>query len=152
MTFRLSAQIVVACAVGVVLPACSGLRDESSIRFEIEQTLARQDAAWNTGDVEEFMDAYWRSPELTFCSGGRVTRGWQPTLEGYRTRYPDRAAMGRLSFTDLEITPLGDMAALVLGRWHLDRAEPVGGMFTLVMRKEDGRWVIIHDHTSRDSD
>jgi hypothetical protein len=44
----------------------------------------------------------------------------------------------------LEITPLGDAAALVLGQWKLDRqSEPVGGNFTLVLRKIDWRWVIV---------
>jgi len=61
--------------------------------------------------------------------------------------------MGHLVFSDLEITELGADAALVLGRWKLDRDDPVGGAFTLVMRKDEdtGRWTIIHDHTSRDA-
>ncbi len=95
------------------------------------------------------MDAYDRSPGLTFSSAGRVTRGWEPTLDGYRQRYPTREAMGHLTFSDLEIIELGQNAALVLGHWDLDRGEPVGGVFTLVLRREVGRWVIIHDHTSR---
>jgi beta-aspartyl-peptidase (threonine type) len=87
---------------------------------------------------------------LTISSSGRVTRGWVETLAGYRQRYPDRAAMGQLTFSDLEITPLGPSAALVLGRWALTRREPVGGTFSLVFRKLAGRWVIVHDHTSRE--
>jgi beta-aspartyl-peptidase (threonine type) len=58
--------------------------------------------------------------------------------------------MGRLTLSGLEITPLGDTAALVLGQWKLDGLSvPLGGNFTLVFRKIDGRWVIVHDHTSR---
>ena len=58
--------------------------------------------------------------------------------------------MGRLSLSGLEITPLGDSAALVLGQWKLEReSEPVAGNFSLVLRKFDDRWVIVHDHTSR---
>jgi ketosteroid isomerase-like protein len=50
----------------------------------------------------------------------------------------------------LEIRPLGDAAALVLGQWKLDGlSAPLGGNFTLVFRKIDGGWVIVHDHTSR---
>ena len=106
--------------------------------------------AWNRGDVDAFMEHYWKSDDLTFSSGGQTTRGWQATLDGYRKRYPTREKMGRLTLDGLEITPLGDAAALVLGEWKLDRAsEPIGGNFTLVLRKIDGRWVIVHDHTSR---
>jgi ketosteroid isomerase-like protein len=55
-----------------------------------------------------------------------------------------------LKFTQLEFTTLGDSAALVLGRWHLMRdSSPLEGNFTLVLRRIDGNWVIIHDHTSR---
>lgn len=117
---------------------------------EIRSVLSAQQAAWNDGEIEAFMQPYWQSADLSFSSGGRVTRGWDETLAGYRKRYPTRDAMGRLTFGELEITRLAADAALVLGRWRLDRREPVGGAFTLVLREIRGRWVIVHDHTSRD--
>jgi ketosteroid isomerase-like protein len=123
---------------------------DADVRGAIEGVLRAQQEAWNGGDVRAFMDHYWKSDELTFSSGGKTTRGWQATLARYRERYPTREKMGRLTLSGLEITPLGDAAALVLGQWKLDRqSEPVGGNFTLVLRKIDGRWVIVHDHTSR---
>lgn len=115
---------------------------------EVTRVLRNQEAAWNSGDIEGFMRGYWNSPNLTFSSGGRVTRGWQETLDGFKTRYPDRTAMGRLTFDNLEVTALGSDAALVLGAWRLERDKPVGGVFSLVFRKIEGSWVIIHDHTS----
>ncbi len=151
MDTRNDATRWVVLTLGVVV-ACTGCRSARVHSFEpetIRAVLERQAVAWNRGDVEGFMDAYDRSPELTFSSGGRVTRGWQSTLDGYHKRYPTREAMGRLTFSDIEITDLGDAAALVLGRWHLDRGEPVGGVFSLVLRRRADRWVIIHDHTSR---
>ena len=45
----------------------------------IFQVLIAQEAAWNHGDLEGFMAGYWKSPELTFLSGDKVTLGWQPT-------------------------------------------------------------------------
>lgn len=125
---------------------------ESSIHAQIRQMLHGQAEAWNEGNIERFMEPYSHSENLTFSSGGRVTRGWQATLDGYRTRYPSPEAMGKLSFFDLEVMRLGHQAALVLGRWHLTRDNPVGGAFSLVLRKEQrGQWVIIHDHTSTDA-
>jgi beta-aspartyl-peptidase (threonine type) len=115
----------------------------------IKMMLDHQATAWNRGDIDAFMSAYWRSPDLTFASGGDVTRGFDETLQRYRNKYPTPEAMGRLTFSDLEIQMLGRDRAMVLGRWHLDRKEPVGGLFTLVMRRERGRWIIMHDHTSR---
>jgi beta-aspartyl-peptidase (threonine type) len=105
---------------------------------------------WNAGDIDRFMDFYWKSDQLTFSSGGKVTRSWQSTLENYRQRYGARSLMGKLTFRNLEITPLGQTAAYVLGEWQLQRdAEILGGNFTLVFRYLDGRWLIVHDHTSR---
>ena len=123
---------------------------DTAMRGAIEAVVRAQQEAWNGGDVRGFMDHYWKSDDLTFSSGGITTRGWQATLAGYLERYPTREKMGRLKLSGFEITPLGDAAALVLGQWKLDGlGEPVGGNFTLVLRKIDGRWVIVHDHTSR---
>ena len=95
------------------------------------------------------MEHYWKSDDLTFSSGGKTTRGWNATLDRYREQYPTREKMGRVGFSGLEITPLGDSAALVLGEWKLDReSEPLSGNFSIVFRKLDGRWVVVHDHTS----
>ena len=79
-------------------------------------------------------------------------RGWRATRDRYRRRYADRASMGKLTFSQLEITPLGDQAALVLGRWRLQRDEPLAGNFTVVLRKRPDGWKIVHDHTSLDAE
>ncbi len=120
---------------------------------QIEAVLYEQADAWNRGDIDAFMQHYWKSDALTFSSSGKTTRGWQATKENYRRRYPNREAMGTLKFSQLEISPIGDAGALVLGDWRLERsAGPVGGNFSLVVRRIDDRWLIVHDHTSRAAD
>jgi beta-aspartyl-peptidase (threonine type) len=114
----------------------------------LHASLNQQAEAWNRGDLDAFMGAYWKSPKLTFSSGGETTRGWNETLERYRKRYPDREIMGKLTFSALETQMLGSDAALTLGRWELDRKEPARGNFSLVWRKMDGTWRIVHDHSS----
>jgi beta-aspartyl-peptidase (threonine type) len=127
-----------------------GGEGDDAIRAAVETVLAVQAEAWNRGDIDAFVAHYWQSDDLTFSSGGKTTRGWTATRDRYRQRYPTPEKMGRLTFGHLETTALGDAAALVLGEWRLQRAnEPVGGNFSLVFRKVDGRWVIIHDHTSQ---
>jgi uncharacterized protein (TIGR02246 family) len=123
---------------------------EGAIRTAVESVLRTQQEAWNRGDVEAFAEHYWKDDALTFSSAGKTTRGWDATVRNYRERYPTRSEMGRLEFGNVEITPLGEAAALVLGEWRLERdSEPLSGNFSLVFRNIDGRWVIIHDHTSR---
>jgi ketosteroid isomerase-like protein len=120
------------------------------IRSAVESVLRGQEEAWNGGNLEAFMESYWKSDELSFSSGGKTTRGWTETLDRYRERYPTPEEMGRLTLSELEITPLGNSAALVLGQWRLARErEPASGSFSLVLRKFGDRWLIIHDHTSR---
>jgi beta-aspartyl-peptidase (threonine type) len=119
---------------------------------ELRALLTAQAADWNRGDIDGFMRGYWNSPEITFAGTSGVSRGWQTVLDHYHKNYPDRAAMGHLDFSEIEITPLGNDAALILGRWHLNRnAGPVGGIFTLVARRFPEGWRIIHDHTSTDA-
>ena len=116
---------------------------------EITALLDAQTAAWNRGDLQGFMQAYARTDELRFASGGTVTYGWQPALERYRQRYPDKAAMGTLAFSDLVVTELAPDAALVFGRWQLTRANDTPhGLFTLTLKKSAAGWRIIFDHTS----
>jgi ketosteroid isomerase-like protein len=118
---------------------------EAAIRAVIEA----QRNAWNRGDIESYMDGYDRSNETVFVSGDTVTRGWQTVLDRYKKSYNTREKMGTLTFSDLEITPLGRDSAVVLGRWHLQRAsdEP-HGTFSLIFRLTKHGWKIIHDHTS----
>jgi len=118
---------------------------------EIRALLDAQVAAWNAGKLEEFMDGYWRSPELTFFSGGRKLSGWDETIERYRKTYQaEGREMGELVFSDLDIQPLGPNAAVVRGRWELtmsDGKKP-GGLYTLIFRRFKQGWKIVHDHTS----
>ncbi len=121
---------------------------KKKISDDIIAVMKEQSAAWNRGDIEGFMRGYWNSDKLVFVSS-RVTRGWQPTLENYKRGYPTKEAMGRLTFSDLEVTVLSNDAAVVLGSWALERAnDNPKGKFTLIFRKFKEGWRIVHDHTT----
>jgi uncharacterized protein (TIGR02246 family) len=115
----------------------------------IRAVLDAQRDAWNRGDIEGYMDGYARSEDTVFVSGDNVNRGWQTVFDRYKKNYNSREKMGTLTFSDLDITLIGNDAAVVLGRWHLQRAkdEP-HGRFTLIFRKTKQGWKIVHDHTS----
>ena len=115
----------------------------------IRAVLDAQRDAWNRGDIEGYMDGYARSKDTVFVSGDNVNHGWQTVLDRYKKKYDSREKMGTLTFSDLEITLVGNDAAIVLGRWHLQRAndEP-HGRFTLIFRNTKQGWKIVHDHTS----
>lgn len=143
--------------VGLVLllcASCSGVPTEDQQRdadARILQRMADQEAAWNEGDLEGFMAAYWKSDSLLFVGSKGPTRGWATTLENYQTSYPNRKAMGTLDFDIKSIDHPSPGWALVLGSWRLEnRGElpPLDGWFTLVWNHIDGDWVIVQDHSS----
>ena len=116
---------------------------------EIRAVLSTQQEAWNHGDIEGFMNGYARAETTVFVSGDEVTRGWQTVRDRYFKKYGDRAKMGTLTFSDLEIGLLGPDSAVALGRWELKRAsDNPHGRFTLIFRRTADGWRIVHDHTS----
>ena len=123
--------------------------DRQSDRAAITKILEAQQSNWNQGNVDAFLEGYWRSADLTFSGSSGIARGWDGVQARYKKNYPDRAAMGQLEFSGLEFRFLGPDAALVLGHWHLTRAQgDVGGVFSLVWQRFPEGWRIIHDHTS----
>ncbi len=124
-------------------------RENKEAKAEIRKILDQQATAWNEGNIEKYMDGYLRSDSLRFASGGNVSYGWQTTLERYRKGYPDSSSMGKLIFSGIDITMISNDAALVFGRWELQREnDRPHGLFTLIFRKTKTGWRIVHDHTS----
>ncbi len=117
---------------------------------QIQSKLDAQVLAWNEGKIDDFMKAYWNSDSLMFISSNGITYGYQSTLQGYYKRYPDRDAMGQLTFTILKINRISNGSYFVIGKWFLKREKKgdVGGHFTLLWKKINGEWVIVTDHTS----
>jgi uncharacterized protein (TIGR02246 family) len=137
---------ILAVAIAGLTPARA---QEGDAAAEIGKVIHAQQDAWNRGDIDAFMNGYWHSDETVFVSGDEVTRGWQKVLDRYKAKYSDRAKMGTLAFSDLEVRSLSNDSAVALGRWKLERAnDQLHGRFTLIFRKFSDGWKIIHDHTS----
>jgi len=117
----------------------------------IKHLLVAQVEAWNKGNLEGFMEGYWHSPDLTFFSGGDIAKGWQAALQRYQRRYQGTGKeMGHLEFQDLNIDLLGPRAAVVTGKWQLTMSggKTPHGLFTLILKRLQNGWRIVHDHTS----
>lgn len=118
---------------------------------QIMRVMMNQQAAWNDGNLEGYMDGYWKSDSLAFIGKKGITRGWQQTLDNYKKSYPDKAAMGTLKFEMISVEVLSKTSAYVVGKWGLKREESKGdlsGYFTLLFQKKNNRWVIVNDHSS----
>ncbi|HZH36175.1 MAG TPA: DUF4440 domain-containing protein [Flavisolibacter sp.] len=116
---------------------------------QIRNLLLTQTAAWNRGDLEGFMQTYWKSDSLMFIGKNGIKWGWQETLENYKKGYPDSAAMGKLSFDILVVKKLSPDYYYVVGKWMLARTiGDLSGHYNLLLRKIKGRWLIVADHSS----
>jgi uncharacterized protein (TIGR02246 family) len=117
----------------------------------IQAVLDKQEADWNKGDLDAFLEGYWHSPGVVFQSGGDRNDGFDAMRERYQKRYKaEGKAMGKVTFSKVEIQTLGPDAAFVRGAWKLDLPDgkKPGGLYTLIFRKFPDGWKIVHDHTS----
>ena len=138
-------SLFVSCLLISSVSAFCQAKDETEIR----NLLAKQSAAWNRGDVESFMVGYWENDSLMFIGKSGVTYGYKNTLANYKKKYPDTAAMGKLTFTLIQLKQLSPEYFHVTGKYYLTRTiGDASGHFTLVFRKINRKWVIICDHSS----
>ena len=141
--FRQMIIVAVAFFSANILNAQS--KDEQAIRA----LMAKQEQAWNNGNIDQFMEGYIKSDSLLFIGAKGPGYGWKNTLDNYKKRYPDTATMGTLQFELMQLKPLGKKHFFVLGKWHLTRSiGDIGGFYTLLFVKEKGAWYIMVDHTS----
>lgn len=154
-TFVLIELLFTAALVGFMVLFCTERAGQAAEpdtnAAAVKSLLSQQVADWNKGDLNGFMAGYWNDEALSFFSGATATRGWQATMNRYQKRYKSEGKeMGRLEFSEIAVEPLNATTALARGRWKLtmkDGTTP-NGLFTLLLRRIDGQWRIVHDHTS----
>ena len=136
--------------LGFLLLAQTAFSQKNNDEKEMLSLLNRQTADWNAGQIDAFMEGYWKSDSLSFMGASGVTYGWQNTLNNYKKRYPDLATMGQLKFDIVRMNRLEKNAYYLIGKWALTRPEKgnIGGYFSLIFRKIKGKWLIVSDHTS----
>lgn len=122
---------------------------QHSDQEQVREIMAKQEAAWNRGDLEGFMEGYWKSDSLRFIGSRGLSYGWQTTLQNYKKSYPDSETMGKLKFTILSVEKLSKNNIYVIGKWSLTRkVGDLSGHYTLLWKKIHGKWVIVADHSS----
>ena len=138
-------HLFIALFLAISVTAVCQTKQEAAIRGLLQQ----QTAAWNAGNLEAFMQTYWQSDSLMFIGKNGVVWGWQQTLDNYKKGYPDKAAMGTLSFHIIQVKKLSRKYYQVVGKWMLQREKDApSGHYTLLLRRIGGAWKIVSDHSS----
>lgn len=140
--------LMAALSLGLASAACAAPASPAS---EILAVMQQSAAEWNRGDIGAFARSYKNSPDILFI-GRSVSHGYAQMLAAYREHYPNRARMGRLSFSRLAVQPLDARFATVTGHYHLRRGKAGGGdsngYFLLVLEKTARGWKIVRDDTT----
>ena len=132
-------------------PTARTPKQNANAKAEVQAVLNEQAACWSRGDLECYMQGYWKSDSLLFVGSRGLTYGWQQTLDNYKRGYPDAAAMGKLTFDLKEMRELAPETMLVVGKWHLQREASKGdleGHFSVILKRFAEGWKIVADHSS----
>lgn len=120
----------------------------SSIESKIKEVMDKQSVDWSNGDIDGFMEGYWKDDKLRFVGSKGITYGWDQTKANYKRGYPDKSAMGKLEFETKDIDVLSKEAAILLGSYTLYRTQDtLSGNFTLTWKQIDNKWLIVSDMT-----
>ena len=144
------------CAVALILvSACrvAVVRDRSPSRGGDDQRISAlmqgSADAWNRGDLAGHLSIY--ADSVTFMTDTGPRTGIKPIEVAFARKYfRDGRPKQTLAFDQLLIRyPAADIA-LVTGRFRLTGGgeEEQSGRFTLIWKREAGRWAVIHDHSS----
>lgn len=132
-------------------PTAKAPNKDANAKAEVQAVLNEQAACWSRGDLECYMQGYWKSDSLLFVGSRGLTYGWQQTLDNYKRGYPDASAMGKLTFDLKEMRELSPETMLVVGKWHLQREASKGdleGHFSVIFKRFADGWKIVADHSS----
>ena len=113
--------------------------------------MKQQEDAWNNGNIENFMNVYWKNDSLVFIGKSGINYGWDKTFSNYKNSYKTKEQMGTLKFKNLICNNINDSTHIVTGKWSLKRNDSIGninGFYSLVWVKKQTGWKITYDHTS----
>ena len=146
------AALLAACA-GRSAPGAAALPaagDAAAARAEIVAMMAGSAAAWNRGDLDAFVADYAPGMGTTFIGSAGIVRGPAAIRAVYAPRFAPGGVRDSLSFEQVEVDLLAPGLANTIAYYRLSRGDSTvaRGPTSLVMRKRDGRWRIVHDHSS----
>lgn len=145
--------LALAVGVGGLAPPLAGLAlaAGSAEEEKIEEVIAAVIAAYRAGDYAG-MSRYY-APEVTVVPSdyNPPVSGWTRVAESYQQAHANLSGV-EMARENTRIVRRGKLAWAVY-QWRFAGvmgAESVGavGHTTLVLEKRDGRWLILHNHTS----
>ena len=146
-------MLAAACsrAVGGYHPTSA---QRTTVRAELQAMLERAAGNWNRGDLDAFMSDYLPSDSTTYVGGRGLVRGPAAIRNSYARLFTGEVVRDSLSFTILDVDPVAPDVANLIARYILARrvggrdSVTASGPTSLLVRRVEGRWRIVHDHSS----
>ena len=116
--------------------------------------LRRAAVDWNRGDLDGFMSDYLPSDSTTYVGGRGLVRGPAAIRASYARLFTGEIQRDSLSFAILDVDPVAPDAANLIAQYILTRhsggrdSVTARGPTSLLVRRVEGRWRIVHDHSS----
>lgn len=143
-------KYILTVAIPLLLCSDCGKKSQEGDKHELARLLFDQQQAWNSGNLEGFMQGYYNDSSMQFITKRGVRKGWKQTLDAYRRGYKNKDSMGLLEFklTDIEFLDEASAIGHINGTWRLLRkADTPAGHFSLITKRISGKHKIIIDHT-----
>ena len=118
---------------------------------ELYNLMKEQEDFWNYGNIDDFMNFYWKNDSLVFIGKSGINYGWNNTINNYKNSYKTKDEMGTLKFKNIICNPINYSTHIVTGKWSLKRNDSMGnvnGYYSLLWIKKHNGWKITYDHTS----
>jgi len=124
--------------------------DPTQARREVLDVLVHGARAWNAGDLDDFVSDYLPDSNTTFITKTGVLHGIAAIRGVYAARFAPGAQRDSLHFQGVEVDVLGPDVVNTIAWYVLMRGDSITarGPTSLVMRRVNGRWRIVHDHSS----
>jgi uncharacterized protein (TIGR02246 family) len=124
--------------------------DPAQVHREILGVLDHGARAWDAGNLDDFLSDYLPDSETTFITKTGVLHGIDAIRGVYAARFAPGAQRDSLHFQNVQVDILAPDVVNTIAWYVLTRGDSITarGPTSLVMRRVNGRWRIVHDHSS----
>jgi hypothetical protein len=115
----------------------------------ITQVLNDQYAAWNRRDLDGYLEAFWKSPNLLYELDTQVVFGWEDAKAMIERDYANRDAMGIAIPERIQVNVISADNATTVDWWTVQfKTTRVHGISTAAWKKFPEGWRMITAHAS----
>ena len=149
--------VLFSCAVFGAIAFCLNLLAPASLAQSAEEkavrdVLTREAAAVEKGDLAALDKIWANSEDVTVFESGHANYGWTDYRNNHLAPELKEFQNTKYSFSDLKLKVDGKTAWATF-KYALEasisgRSIQSGGLATAVLEKRDGRWQIVHWHSS----